>query len=293
MMTSLGQLLAHGLKLQGFELHLTQGLTILAVLLAGVLVYQVVKRLIDRLLRPLTGAGNYTAKAQRALTMGPILKSLARYLIAFVALMIVLDQFGVDIKTILVSAGVVGLAISLGAQTLVKDIIMGFVILFEGLIAVGDVIEVGSHTGEVEAVGLRVTKIRKPSGEQLIIPNGELTQFGNYTHGWARAVVDVGVAYEMDVDRALAFLEAVGRRWAEESPRVALGPPEAQGIIRFDDSEMILRLQVKVDARQRANAENELRRRIKATFDKEGINIPYPQRVVHWADRPLREESAR
>ncbi len=292
MLTSLGQLLARGLKLQGFELHLTQGLTILAVFLASATVYQVVKALIDRLLRPLAGAGNYTARDQRALPMGPVLKSLARYLIAFVALVIVLDQFGVDIKALLVSAGVVGLAIGLGAQTLVKDVITGFVILFEGLIAVGDVIEVGPHTGEVEAVGIRVTKIRKLSGEQRIIPNGELTQFGNYTQGWARAVVDVGVAHEADVERTLALLEAVGRHWVEESPRAALGPAEAQGIIRFGESEMVLRLQVKVDPRERFNAENELRRRIKAAFDKEGIKIPYPQRVVHWADRPLRESSA-
>ena len=292
MLTSLGQLLARGLNLQGFEVHLTQGLTILAVLIASVLVYQFVKVLIDRLFRPLAGAGNYTARAQRALTIGPLLKSLARYLIAFVALVIVLDQFGVDIKAILVSAGVVGLAIGLGAQTLVKDIITGFVILFEGLIAVGDVIEVGPHTGEVEAVGIRVTKIRKLSGEQRIIPNGELTQFGNYTQGWARAVVDVGIAYEVEVDRALALLEAVWRRWVEESPRAALGPAEAQGIIRFGESEMILRLQVKVDPRERFNAENELRRRIKAAFDREGISIAYPRRILHWADRPLRERSA-
>jgi small conductance mechanosensitive channel len=291
-MTSLGQLLARSLKLQGFEVHLTQALTILVAPPASVRVYQVVKVLIARLLSPRAGSGGYTARAQRARTMEPIMKSLARYLIAFVALMIVLDQFGVDIKAILVSAGVVGLAIGLGAQALVKDIITGFVILFEGLIAVGDVIEVGPHTGEVEAVGLRVTKIRKLSGEQRIIPNGELTQFGNYTQGWARAVVDVGVPYDVDTDRALAVLESVGRRWAEESPGVALGLAEAEGIIRFGESEMVLRLQVKVDPRERVTTENELRRRIKAAFDGEGITIPYPHRVVHWTNRPLREGSA-
>jgi len=292
-MTSLGQFLARSLQLQGFEVHLIQALTILVALLASVLCYQVIKALVDRLLSPLAGSGNHTARVQRARTMGPILKSLARYLIAFIAIMVVLDQFGVDIKAILVSAGVVGLAIGLGAQALVKDIITGFVILFEGLIAVGDVIEVGPHVGEVEAVGLRVTKIRKLSGEQRIIPNGELTQFGNYTQGWARAVVDVGVPYEVDTDRALTVLQAVGRRWVDESPGIALGPAEAQGIIRFGESEMVLRLQVKVDPRERVTAENELRRRIKAAFDREGIAIPYPHRVVRWTDRPLQEGPAR
>ncbi|MBI4610620.1 MAG: mechanosensitive ion channel family protein [Candidatus Rokubacteria bacterium] len=124
--------------------------------------------------------------------------------------MVILREVGIDIQAILVSAGVLGLAISLGAQSLIKDVITGFFPIFEALIAVGDTIEVGPHAGTVEAVGLRVTKLRTLNGAQRVIPNGELTQFTNYNRGWARAVVDVGVGYDADVRRALSVLEAVG-----------------------------------------------------------------------------------
>src|SRR3989304_534715 len=229
-MEFLSRLLARVLQLQGFEGHLTQGLTVLGVLLLSAAAYRLLALLIDRLLRPLAGADNYTAKAQRALTMGPLLKSLARYLIAFVALVIVLDQFGVDIKALLVSAGVIGLAIGLGAQSLVKDVITGFFLLFEGLIGVGDTIEVGSYTGVVESIGLRVTTLRTFAGALRIIPNGELTQFSNLSRGWGRAVVEVGVGYEEDVARALEVLDRVGKEWAASpSGRHGLEPPPADG----------------------------------------------------------------
>src|SRR5262249_31008425 len=152
----------------------------------------------------------------------------------------------VDIQAILVSAGVLGLALGLGAQTLIKDVITGFFILFEGLIGVGDVIEVGSHTGTVESIGLRVTQLRMLNGALRVIPNGELTQFANYNKGWARAVVDVGVPYETDVRGALDLLEATAREWGQETGG-ALEPPQAQGIVRFGE-DMGLRVQVKVGA---------------------------------------------
>ena len=125
---------------------------------------------------------------------------------AFLVGVVILQEVGIDVRALLVSAGVVGVAIGLGAQSLIRDVIMGLFILLENLIAVGDVIEVGQHTGVVESVGLRVTKIRKFSGELRIIPNGELTAFGHHTAGWARLVVEVPVDYEEDVDRALRVL---------------------------------------------------------------------------------------
>ena len=112
-------------------------------------------------------------------------------MMAFLVVVVILQEIGIDVRALLVSAGVVGVAIGLGAQSLIRDVIMGFFILLENLIAVGDVIEVGPHTGVVESVGLRVTKIRKFSGELRIIPNGELTAFGHHTAGWARLVVEV------------------------------------------------------------------------------------------------------
>jgi len=271
-----------------------EALTARSIILVGTLVlawiaYRLTTHLIDRLLAPLAGAADYSAKVQRARTLGPLMKSITRYLVAFVALTVILREIGIDIQAILVSAGVLGLAISLGAQSLIKDVITGFFLIFEGLVAVGDTIEVGPHLGTVEAVGLRVTKLRTLNGAERVIPNGELTQFTNYNRGWARAVVDVGVGYDADVQRALGVLEAVGRKWAEETGG-ALEPPQAQGIIRFGESEVGLRLMVKVEALRRVDAENELRRRIKEAFQRERIPIPFPRRVVYLRQEMPEEE---
>ncbi len=251
--------------------------------------YRAGSRLIDRLLRPLEGASDYPVKVQRARTLGPLMKSVTRYALAFMVLMVTLREVGVDIRALLVSAGVLGLAVGLGAQSLIKDVITGFFILFEGLIAVGDVIEVGSHVGTVESIGLRVTKLRMLNGAQRVIPNGELTQFANYNKGWARAVLDVTVAYDVDVRRALDLLERLAREWGRETG-LALEDPQAQGIVRFGDGELGLRLMVKVPADKRAEAEMELRRRIKETFDREGIQVPSAERVVYLrAEKPGRD----
>lgn len=264
-------------------------LVVLAAIVLALAGYRAVARLIDRLLRPLEGASDYPAKVQRARTLGPLMKSVARYALAFMTLMVTLREVGVDIRALLVSAGVLGLAVGLGAQSLIKDVITGFFILFEGLIGVGDVIEVGPHVGTVESIGLRVTKLRMLNGAQRVIPNGELTQFANYNKGWARAVLDVTVAYDADVRRALEALERAARQWGGETG-LALEAPQAQGILRFGEGELGLRLMVKVPADRRAEAEMELRRRIKETFDRDGIPVPSSERVVYLrADKPGRE----
>ena len=253
-------------------------LVILAYLLITILLYRGASHLVDRVLRPLETAVDDLGKVQRAQTLRPLMKNVSLYSLSFLALVVILHEVGVDIQALLVSAGVLGLAVGLGAQTLIKDVITGFFILFEGLVGVGDVIEVGGHTGTVETIGLRVTKMRLLNGAQRIVPNGELTQFINYTRGWARAVVDVNLGYESDVRRALNVLERVGQAWAEETG-LALEPPEAQGVIRFGESDLQLRLMIKVNARRRDETEQDLRRRIKEAFEREGI--PFPQRVVY------------
>lgn len=261
---------------------LARALVILAAVLLAVLAYRAAVHLVERVLRPLEGASDYPTKVQRARTLGPLMKNVIFYTITFVAVVVVLREVGVDVQALLVSAGVLGLAVGLGAQTLIKDVITGFFILFEGLIGVGDVIEVGGHTGTVEAIGLRVTKLRLLNGAQRVIPNGEITQFVNYNRGWGRAVIDVSVGYDTDVQRALAVLERVAAEWAAETGR-ALEPAEAQGIVRFGESDLGLRLSVKVDAGQRFAAETDLRRRIVDAFAREGIS--FPQRVVYVQER--------
>jgi small conductance mechanosensitive channel len=256
-------------------------LTIGGALLLGWIGHRLLLRLIARLLRPHDGAPELSARTQRARTLGPLLSSISRYVVAFVVGAVILQELGIDVRALMVSAGVVGLAIGLGAQSLIKDVITGFFLLFENLLAVGDTIEVGPHQGVVEAVGLRVTKIRKFSGELRVIPNGELTTFGLHSAGWTRAVVEIGVPYEQDVARALGILEAAGREFRERAGHDVLEPPVAEGIVRFGDAALVLRLHARVDARRKGELELDLRRRVKEALHAADIPIAYPQLMVH------------
>ncbi len=282
------ELIARVTRLEGPVVAVLARLLVVSVALtAGFLTYRALGRVIERLLRRAEGASDDPGRAQRAQTLAPLLKNVALYALSFTVAVVILQEMGVDMRAILVSAGVLGLAVGFGAQALIKDVIAGFFILFEGLVRVGDVIEVGGHTGTVETIGLRVTTMRVPNGALRVVPNGELTQFANYNRGWARAMVDVGVTYDTDVRRALDALERAGREWSAEAG-LALEPPRAQGIIRFGESEVGLRLVVKVAPGARNDAENELRRRIKEAFDREGLELAAPQRAIYLKPQVVR-----
>ena len=278
LLTEVSGLLSRTFSLGEDAAHLVARITAIVVaLLVGWLGYRLGAVAIRRLLRPLEGSTDYPIRAQRARTLGPLLTSVTRYIMAFVVIVVILQQIGVDVGGLLVSAGVLGIVVGLGAQSLIRDVIMGFFILFENLIAVGDVIEVGQHTGVVESVGLRVTKIRKFSGELRIVPNGDLTAFGLLTAGWSRLVVEVAVDYEEDVDRALRVLGEVGKAVAADRPAAVLEPPTAEGILRFGQggsTEVVLRLHARVLATERVPLEFEARRRVREAFAAQGIRIP-------------------
>lgn len=228
--------------------------------------YALVLRLIDRLVRTMA---ERRPDAVRSRTLGSLLTNLLRWILGFVVLVIVLRALGVDVQGIVVSAGVIGLIVGLGAQSLIRDLISGLFLLFEDLLSVGDEIAVGPHAGTVESIGLRVTRLRMVDGALRVVPNGALMDFANYTKGWARAIVDVGVAKTVDVERALAVLHEVGESWARET-RAALDPPVAQGIMRFGSGgDAVLRLTVRVEPARRLDTEIELRRRIRHAFDRE------------------------
>jgi moderate conductance mechanosensitive channel len=214
-------------------------------------------------------------------TVAPLLKNLLKYCTIFVAGVLVLRVLGVDPTPIIAGAGVVGLAVGFGAQTLVKDVISGFILLFEGLIAVGDAISFGNSAGVVEEVGLRVTKYRTFTGELWVIPNGEIRAFGNSNRQWMRAVVEVRVAYEQDVSTAMHILDEVSKSWATERRDIVLEAPQVQDILSFDESSITLRLAIKVKPSQQGTAELELRRRIKEAFDREGVEVPSARRAFY------------
>ena len=264
MIAAVEDLLTGWTTLEAPTAHLLSRLfAVLATGLVLLVAYRVVLRVIARLLR-----GRPGHELARLRTVASVLTSLTRWLIGFVAVVMVLRELGVDVMAILVSAGVLGLAIGFGAQALIRDVITGFFLLFEGLLHVGDVVQVGTSTGTVESIGLRIMTLRMDDGALRVIPNGQVTEFSTYSAGGVRAVVDVPVSRDVPVDRALALLGEVGAAWARESG-AALDRPEPQGIIGWSGGDVILRLTARVPPERRLAAEVELRRRIKEAFDRQ------------------------
>jgi len=219
-----------------------------------------------------------TIAARRRETMLPMVGSLLRYAVYFIAGVMALQVLGVDVTAILAGAGIVGLAIGFGAQSLVQDIISGFFILFEGCYMVGDWIEVAGQEGTVEAITLRTTSVRARDGRLHIVPNGEIKEIANYSKQYVNAVVDVGVSYEGDLEKALGVLEQIGLD-AERDISEVTGPPETR-VRDFGGSEIALRLIVPVEPGRHRGVASELRRRIKASFDAQRVEIPFARQVV-------------
>ena len=256
-------------------------IAIIIILVVTKIALSVIYKLIEKSLTPLKKSKNYKKRISRANTLIPLLRSVSKYVIYFISGVMVLRELGVDTTAIIASAGVIGLAIGFGAQSLVKDVLSGAFLLFEGIISVGDSVTVGEHSGTVEVVGLRNIHLRKFSGELRVIPYGEVTSFGNFNKGYMRAIVEVGIAYEQDVERGMKALEEITNKWTEENKDIVLEPPIVQGVLSLGSSDVTLRIAIKVKPMTHWGAERELKRRIKDTFDKKGIEIPFPRQVVY------------
>lgn len=206
---------------------------------------------------------------------------IANVAIISVALLMFLGNF-VDIAPLLASLGAVGLAVSLGTQTLIKDFIGGLFILLEGQYSIGDVIQVGDVSGVVERLTLRTTHVRDIGGKLHIVPNGEVRIVSNVTRDWSRALVDIGVAYEENLDRVIAVLEDVGETFSNDPDYgpLLLGRPEVLGPLSLGDWAITVRMMVKTEAGKQWGVALELRRRILAACEREDIELPYPRQEV-------------
>jgi small conductance mechanosensitive channel len=221
-------------------------------------------------------------RQQRARTLGSVLSSFATIVIVVTALAMVLDEIGIALGPLLASAGVVGLAIGFGAQSLVADYLSGLLIMAEDQYGVGDVVDLGEAVGEVESVGLRITQVRDINGGLWYIRNGEIQRVRNDSQDWARAVLDVSVAYESDLEKVYEVLERTGRELREdpEFAKVLLEDPSVWGVQSLDADGVVVRLAVKTVPLEQWGVTRELRRRVKTALDASGIEIPFPQRTV-------------
>lgn len=199
--------------------------------------------------------------------------------LVIVAVMMTLSALGVDIAPLLASVGVAGLAVSLGAQTLIKDVIGGVLVLLENQYAVGDTVELGSARGQVEEITLRATQVRGVDGQLYVVPNGEVRIISNLSRDWSRATVDIGVAYEEDLDRVLAVLEEGVAAFAEDpvySPDL-LEVPQVLGVMSLGDWAATIRILAKTHPDKQWAIGRALRKYILALCEREGIVLPYPR----------------
>lgn len=220
--------------------------------------------------------GANARRMQRAEAMGSLLKSIVTGVIGVIAVLMVLSKLTVDIAPLLASAGIVGVAVGFGAQTLVKDFLSGVFMIMEDQYGVGDVIDLGEASGTVEAVGLRVTRLRDVSGTVWYVRNGEVLRVGNLSQNWARSVLDITVGYESDLDHVQAILKQVAHEVYEDAAFAGdiLEEPEVPGIERFDKDGPVLRVLVKTAPLKQWDVSRALRERIKIRFDAAGIRIP-------------------
>jgi small-conductance mechanosensitive channel len=216
-----------------------------------------------------------TLREKRGMTLARLLRNLGTTLVLAVAITLTLNLF-IEIGPLLAGAGIIGLAVSFGAQSLVKDVITGFFLLMENQFALGDVIEIGGKSGVVEHLTLRVVVLRDLEGTRHIIPNSEIKMVSNKTAGWGRAVIDIGVGVAENVDRVLAATkDETARLSQDEEWRATLdGTPEVWGIESIGDNRIVVRVVARTQPGAQWGLSRELRRRLKARFDADGIRLP-------------------
>ena len=255
---------------------------IVIILGLAALVLALVRRGTERWIATVADLPATDPKRQRAVTLGTLLQSTAGYVVWAIAGIMVLSEVGLDIGALIATAGIAGLAVGFGAQTLVKDVIGGIFLLFDDILHVGDLVTIDGHTGTIEEIGVRLIKLRKFDGELVMIPAGEVRTFGNKSVQWARAIVPVGLSYGQDVDAILPVMERVATEWVAEHEDIVLDEsPQVQGLMDFGDSSVTARVVVRVAPGEQYAAERELRQRLKRAFDEKGIEIPFPQRTTH------------
>ncbi len=226
---------------------------------------------------------NRTDRArQRAKTLGMLFKSIASAAVGTVTLMMLLGEFDINLGPLLAGAGILGLGIGFGSQSLVRDLLSGIFMLIENQYGVGDYIDVGEANGTVESLGLRTTRLRDKYGTLWHIPNGEIRRVGNMTQSFSKIPMEIDVAYDTDLDLAMETMKTVADGvWNEQLEEATIvEEPTVSGIQNFGADGITIRLSVKTEPGEQWSTARVLRKRIKEAFDEAGIEIPFPQRTV-------------
>jgi len=287
-------------------------LHILIIVLVAVIANAVIRRAIRRFTNTISGvvtAGhnrrNHEAAvvippessvraASRAKTIGSVLRSLSTAIVYSLAALTILGELGLELGPLVASAGIAGVALGFGAQSLVKDFLTGMFMLMEDQYGVGDIIDAGEAKGTVEAVGLRTTRLRDVEGTVWYIPNGQINRVGNKSQEWARALLDVSVSYDTDLRRAEEVIKDVAdSMWHDSdwSSRL-LEEPEIWGVENLGREGIDIRMGIKTRPSEQFKVMRELRTRLKERFDAEGIQTTSPQRSIWMTDGAAAAEPA-
>jgi small conductance mechanosensitive channel len=271
---------------RSFDWATTSGLRVLLIAMAMLVLLALLKRGVAKLNSLYEGTLPGPAQIKRAYTLTHIVRDVARLVILFVGMTMILSEGGVDLKPLLAAAGLGGLAIGFGAQSLVKDLISGFFILWEDSVRIGDVVEVAGVAGLVEEVELRTIKLRDLSGNLHVVPNGVIEKVKNLTKDYSYYLFDIGVAYRENVDAVMGVLQEIAEDLRRDS-RFAddiLEPLEMLGVDQFTDSAVMIKCRIKTEPLKQWRVGREMKRRIKNTFDAKGIEIPFPHRTIYWGE---------
>jgi len=216
-------------------------------------------------------------------TLGNVVNNAVTIVIGVVVALMLISELGIDIKAVLVGAGVFGVALGFGAQNIVRDFLAGFFIILENQFSVGDVISASGHTGLVTAINMRTTVLRDAAGKVHIIPNGEIKTVTNLTKDWSACILNISVAYREDIDHVINVLKKAGdEMYNDEKFRpMLLGPLEVKGVNDLADSGVVIMVSFRTQPIKQWDVGREFRKRVKYAFDREGIEIPFPHRTVY------------
>jgi small conductance mechanosensitive channel len=262
---------------------LTTGLHILLVVILMWIALKLARKLSTRFIQFVVRQKDDGEFRKRTETLGAMVKCALVFVIVAVGTMMVLRQLGIDIGPILAAAGIVGLAVGFGAQSLVKDVITGFFILMEDQIRVGDVIEIGGKGGLVEKVNLRTTVLRDLAGNVHFVPNGHITVVTNMTKEYSRYVFDIGIAYREDVDKVIEVIKTIDEEMRNdpEFKNDILEPIEVFGLDQFASSSVVIKARTTTMPIKQWRVGREFNRRIKKRFDQMNIEIPFPHVTLY------------
>jgi small conductance mechanosensitive channel len=268
---------------KAFEWSVSSGLHVLLVIILTWVALKVAKKLSNRLIESITGRSNDMEFQKRAQTLVGVTRYAMILVITIVAGLMVLEELGIEIGPVLAAAGIMGLAVGFGAQSLVKDVISGFFILLDDQIRVGDVVEIAGKGGLVEKVNLRVTVLRDLAGNVHYVPNGNINVVTNMTKEFSRYVFDVGVAYREDVDEIIEVLKGIDveMRNDPEYKDDILEPLEILGLNEFANSAVVIRARTTTLPIKQWRVGREFNRRLKKKFDQLNIEIPFPHMTLY------------